>query len=189
MEVSSHRRQFVSFAPPPCDIKHLHMALRGSRDAQRTARIGVNCLVHPPCRIDERAEHAHRAPGGCRAAHDLHLLEKLSDIGPRQVSHRSSTEPDQLVIEDVSIASFRGRPKRSFGQVNFQSLPKCYAGFIGFRCWVDSGLDLAHELSGSPSGLAQANAVNSIDLDSDGADVPTVPTDIALHRVCLGRLV
>jgi hypothetical protein len=48
---------------------------------------------------------------------------------------------------------------------------------------------LAHELSGSPSGLAQANAVNSIDLDPDGADVPTVSTDIALHGVCLGRLV
>ena len=115
MEVSSHRRQLVSFVPPPCDIEHLYMAPRGSRDAQRTARIGVNCLVDPPCRIDERAEHAHRAPGGCRAALDLHLFEKLSDIGPRQVSHGSSTEPGQLVIEDVSIAAFRGRPKRSLG--------------------------------------------------------------------------
>jgi hypothetical protein len=97
-------------------------------------------------------------------------LLSVQEHARRQSWRREPLEEDQLVIEDVSIASFRGRPKRSFGQVNFQSLPKCYAGFIRLRCWVDSGLDLAHELSGSPSGLAQANAVDSIDLDPDGAD-------------------
>jgi len=73
--------------------------------------------------------------------------------------------------------------------VNIQSLLKRDAGFVGLGGWVDSGLDLAHELSGAPSGLAQSDPVNSIDLDPDRADVPTIPTDIALHRVSLGRLV
>jgi hypothetical protein len=73
--------------------------------------------------------------------------------------------------------------------MNFQSLLKRDAGFVGLRGWVDSGLDLAHELSGAPSGLAKADSVNSIDLDPDRADVPTVPTDIALDRISLGRLV
>jgi hypothetical protein len=73
--------------------------------------------------------------------------------------------------------------------VNFQSLLKRDASFVGLRGWVDPRLDLAHKLFGAPSGLAQSDPVNSIDLDPDRADVPTIPTDIALHCISLGRLV
>jgi len=93
------------------------------------------------------------------------------------------------MINIVSVAGYRRRPKSSFREVNLQSLLKRDAGFVWLRGGVDPGLDLAHEFFSAPSGLAQANAVNSIDLDPDCADVPTIPTDVALHRICLGRLV
>jgi hypothetical protein len=49
-------------------------------------------------------------------------LEKLSDIGTRQVGDGPSTKSDELVVEIVSVAFFRRRTKRPFGQVNFESL-------------------------------------------------------------------
>jgi hypothetical protein len=73
-----------------------------------------------------------------------------------------------------------------------KSRSKFYALVLHERfhtAWVDSGLDLAHDISGAPSGLAKADSVNSIDFDPDRADVPTVPTDIALDCISLGRLV